>query len=292
MCDKIFPPTGESICSVHSQIVHEQVCVPDYKSSESVQVHSSSQQFIAHNSPFDAISEIKCSKSQNSSPTPGNSSPMFISSHKEQANIQVLQPNTFLDVWNILPIDSSIFRASSKKISQVIILCHKIIRLLIWSFTAVIKPNSGCTVFELVSGLPSFLGAFNINSVNNRDLPNFHSSEQLVQFAMFSRRQQRNRFAGSLDAIHDSPESLISRLALVTWSPRFAALWCSAHFSTSQEPGHLPMFSFNEFIASTQISSRTRSEPQRPMKIPVQSRRTAKTAEGSQKPLKNAETSQ
>ena len=25
MCDKIFPPTGESICSVHSQIVHEQV---------------------------------------------------------------------------------------------------------------------------------------------------------------------------------------------------------------------------------------------------------------------------
>ena len=96
--------------------------------------------------------------------------------------------------------------------------------LLIWSFTAVIKPNSGCTVFELVSGLPSFLGTFNVNAINARDSPNFHSSEQLVQFAMFSRRQQRDRFAGSLDAIHDSPESLISRLALVRWSPRFAAL--------------------------------------------------------------------
>ena len=121
-----------------------------------------------------------------------------------QANVSLSQQNNCLDFWNTLSIDPNYFRESYRKINQVTIALFRIIRLLIWSFTVVFKPNSGCTVFGLVSGLPSFLGAFNINSVNTRDLPDFHRSDQLVQCSLFSRRQQRNRFAGSLDAIQDS----------------------------------------------------------------------------------------
>ena len=101
------------------------------------------------------------------------------------------------------------FRVARRKISRVTNVLFRIIRLLIFSFITVIKPNGGCTVFELVSGMPSFLGAFNINSVNTCDLPDFHRSDQLVQCSLFSRGQQRNRFAGSLDAAHDSPGNLV-----------------------------------------------------------------------------------
>ena len=86
-CDQLFPPTGERICSVLSQIVREQGCVTDYNSSEPVPVHSSFQQFIAQSPQFEAISEIAYGNSQSSSPESVNNSPTFIASQKEQAKI-------------------------------------------------------------------------------------------------------------------------------------------------------------------------------------------------------------
>ena len=229
------PPTDESHCPVHFcltspvQILSEQGCELNNVQNESEcqnewqSIYQNEREIrpintditvvnVARNPLFGIIAEVEWNSSQSVSPESVINSSISIPCQQEQSTICLSQQNNYLHLWNNLSINPNYFRVARRKISQVTNVLVRIIQLLIFSFITVITPNSGCTVFGLVSGLPSFLGTLNINSVNTRDLPDFHRSDPLVQYSSFSRRQQRNRFAGSLDAIHDSLADLTQSL--------------------------------------------------------------------------------